>query len=389
MYLLNYDIWEKICSELPANSICAMRRVCKSFYNMLDENFVIRYGITITLDKDNFQNVNTMTTFRLNCINNLIPMTHYRQIDKITISNIWAAKKDTHDYQFPDSLEYCLKELNLLRYDISCKVPQTESLFVYECPRIKDISHLTKLTRLTLFDDELLSTATSNLKHLELNNCYVTDISRFTGLTSLDLFKCPNISDISSFKHLRRLSINSCKSITDISTHDALEHLDLRFVNIRELPPSFGLSSLQIVQCPKITMDLAIYTKLTNLALIHYMNLNINDVRFPPSIKYLFLDIESSLDLRNLTNLEGLKFSITDNVSHRLPDCLKTCTIFDYYNEVLPAMPIGTILNVTEEDSTWFTPSFRYKVEDAVDDTYDPLKCRVYNLYSLYNTDDK
>lgn len=75
-----------------------------------------------------------------------------------------------------------------------------------------------------------------NLKHLNLDDCTFSDVSRISKLNELEYLRisdCPNVSDISSFKTLSNLSVlilnnTEVENIESLSYLSALEVADLR-----------------------------------------------------------------------------------------------------------------------------------------------------------------
>jgi hypothetical protein len=171
--------------------------------------------------------------------------------------------------------------------------------FTVGCPTVTDVSKLTNLT------------------YLDINTFEgkITDISMLTNLQTLCLHKNELITDISMLTNLRTLHLSRDKTITDISTLTNLTELDLNIATgVRDLSSLTKLTKLSLqYECGVHgKSSLTKLTNLTDLSLVYVQGFTKFDISKLILLKKLHISEgyeDNMMKLPILPNLETLNLA--------------------------------------------------------------------------------
>lgn len=166
---------------------------------------------------------------------------------------------------------------------------------------IKNISHLTKLTKLVTGDGNLVTkkeiSNLVNLTHLNFsNNNSIDDLNIFTNLTTLLIFDCGKISNngVSKLTNLEKLDISYTENITK------LDHF-VNLTNLRacKIDGDYTISRLK-------NENILMLTNLIKLDITH--NNSITNLDTLTNLRTLYINGCKIKDLNSLIGLKKLSF---------------------------------------------------------------------------------
>eukprot|EP01040_Poterioochromonas_malhamensis_P006791 gene6791-7317_t len=267
------------CKTTLPKDIIVHRLICGlgNTFNLFEQfhNIECVIGLTYLTNVQTFPTLPNLKKIYLSYFNSLSNINHLQSLNTLSLTSCHAIEDITYLQNIP---ELMINNCSNIK-DFTCLGKQIK-LTLASCQYLKNVNHLSKVKYLTIENCENVvditalkgiyelnliycsqisdvsclgnhyklqineccytligyNIAFSNVKHVWLNHCNITDVSILSHALSVNLVKCNDLIDISPLKNVKRVTIVSCQQITDITPLSYVKKLYLGpLPNVKDL----------------------------------------------------------------------------------------------------------------------------------------------------------
>ena len=166
--------------------------------------------------------------------NNLVDINPISYLKNLKTLNLSSCENVTDIYyiRYMTNIEHIvLSGTSVSNLEPLKDLKKLKSIDIFDCSNVIDISYISEIEEIDLgFCGNItdFSSLGERVKELDVSNTFISDLSRLTNVTSLDISYNDNITDASMLSKVEILDITQCINLRDISN----------FVNIKEISAS-------------------------------------------------------------------------------------------------------------------------------------------------------